>query len=291
MTNNKPNIFIASSQEALKFAKAVNIRLESIGVIKQWDNAFELSSITITKLIEKTNNVDYAVFVLHGDDESILRDTSYNTVRDNVLFELGLFIGKLGLENCFILAPSSLDQNFKFRIPTDLSGITISFYDTAISPVDAVTASCAKIEFAIEELEKTKKTILEKSAKPTDDINRTLNHYQSLLWQSGHEKDSLTRRISELEPLIMSDLSSKLRTATPREILEWENGAKESYLEETKILTRKVYYTNVNMLLPPLYGASSLDIIVEKGCEVKFVNLGHSTLYYMDGFRKIGLHI
>ena len=92
---NKPNIFIASSNEALLFAEAVNIRLETIGKIKQWDNAFELSSVTITKLIEKTNDNDYAVFVFHNDDDLIIRENNYSAVRDNVLFELGLFIGKL----------------------------------------------------------------------------------------------------------------------------------------------------------------------------------------------------
>ena len=188
---NNPNIFIASSKEALRFAEAVNIRLETIGKIKLWDNAFELSSVTITKLIEKTKNNDYAVFVFHNDDDLLLRENNYSSVRDNVLFELGLFIGKLGLENCFVLAPKNFEG--KFRLPTDLSGISVSFYDVTYSPLDAVTTSCARVKMAIEDLEKTKVQNLEKSKKPEEETNKIINRYQSEIWSYKHEVQDLSK--------------------------------------------------------------------------------------------------
>ena len=47
--------------------------------------------------------VNFAIFVFHPDDKSLIREKEYDTVRDNVILELGMFIGTLGLEKCFIL--------------------------------------------------------------------------------------------------------------------------------------------------------------------------------------------
>ncbi|PSW31288.1 hypothetical protein C9J21_17605 [Photobacterium phosphoreum] len=44
--------------------------------------------------------------------------------QDNVLFELGLFIGKLGKRRCFIIMPDNVD----LHIPTDLVGVTPAKY-------------------------------------------------------------------------------------------------------------------------------------------------------------------
>ena len=52
----------------------------------------------------------------------IKRADEVTTARDNVLFELGLFMGALGRERTFIVTEKSV------RLPTDLAGIaTVSF--------------------------------------------------------------------------------------------------------------------------------------------------------------------
>ncbi|WP_149808430.1 TIR domain-containing protein, partial [Salmonella enterica] len=105
--SEKPNVFIASSQESLTVAEAVNIKLSPIARVKQWDNAFELSSVTISSLIQRAKDTDYAVFVFGKDDVVKIREKELDSVRDNVLFELGLFIGALGLDKCFVLVPEA----------------------------------------------------------------------------------------------------------------------------------------------------------------------------------------
>jgi len=52
----------------------------------------------------------------------IKRDAEANAARDNVLFELGLFMGALGRERTYVVNEKSV------RLPTDLAGIaTVSF--------------------------------------------------------------------------------------------------------------------------------------------------------------------
>lgn len=54
-----------------------------------------------------------------------MRSREHYVVRDNVLFELGLFIGSIGKERCFIIKPRDVELHF----PSDLLGITPTDYD------------------------------------------------------------------------------------------------------------------------------------------------------------------
>lgn len=54
------------------------------------------------------------------DDDLLLRQQQYRAVRDNVLFEYGLFVGAIGLERCFLMMPFDVAD---VRLPTDLLGI------------------------------------------------------------------------------------------------------------------------------------------------------------------------
>jgi hypothetical protein len=285
--SDSPRLFIASSTEAVEVAEAINIKLESEFRVKLWDNAFGLSSVAITTLINQARDADYGVFVFHKDDETKIKGEIYSSVRDNVLFELGLFVGVLGIDRCFIVVPKSGEN--PFRIPTDLSGVNVTYYDDSEDDtVDAVAASCAKIKKAI------KKSYLAAS-KPVPDspvaiLEKALNSAQSELWGLRHDLERSKGEAMSLLGAINDHFFSVAKPATPAEIMAWEVGAKESYLKEIKISDYRVYFVDREVVIPALYGASSMAVIVAVGVRVYGVNrLGHNNVYYMDGFRKEGV--
>ncbi|UXZ22882.1 nucleotide-binding protein [Pseudomonas sp. YeP6b] len=141
----KPRIFLASSVEGLGVANAINECLDYDSEIVHWKAGFSLSSNTIDSLMEKSRTVDFAIFVFTPDDVSTIREQSHIVVRDNVLFELGLFIGRLTKERCFIIKPRDIELHF----PTDLLGLTPADYDGNRSDKDltqAVGAPCNKVK-------------------------------------------------------------------------------------------------------------------------------------------------
>lgn len=55
-----------------------------------------------------------------------MRDETFKTVRDNVVFELGLSMGILGIEKVILLAPYGEEG---LHLPTDLLGLTVGKYN------------------------------------------------------------------------------------------------------------------------------------------------------------------
>lgn len=123
----KPNVFIGSSVENLELAYAIQENLEYDGNITVWSQGiFKLSSTALDDLINALDNYDFAIFIFKPDDLVNMRGDVMNIVRDNVIFELGLFIGKLGKSRVFYLAPRSA---VNLHLPTDLFGHTYGMYD------------------------------------------------------------------------------------------------------------------------------------------------------------------
>lgn len=123
----KPNVFIGSSSENLNLAYAIQQNLEYDGNMTVWTQGiFKLSSTVLDDLLNALEHFDFAIFILNPDDLVHMRGKDYDIVRDNVIFELGLFIGKLGKSKVFYLVPGSVD---KLHLPTDLLGYTYGRYD------------------------------------------------------------------------------------------------------------------------------------------------------------------
>lgn len=144
----KAKIFIGSSSESLNVAEAININLDHEMEVTIWRNGFDLSQITLDALIQKANESDFSLFVFSPDDIALIRQQEKQIVRDNVLFELGLFIGAIGKERCFILKP----RGEELHLPTDLAGLTYADYEANRTDGDlpsAVNYACALIKKSV----------------------------------------------------------------------------------------------------------------------------------------------
>lgn len=111
-TNKKPKVFIGSSRESIAYVDAIHGRLRYVAEVTPWHTAFrEAHAYNMEELERALHNVDFAVFVFSPDDVVKIRGQIFYTARDNTLFELGLFWGKLERRRVFYLIPDkSLEQ-------------------------------------------------------------------------------------------------------------------------------------------------------------------------------------
>ena len=93
---------------------------------------FDLGAHVLDGLLHQASTADFAVLVLSPDDAVESRDVISQAPRDNVIFELGLFIGALGKDRTYMVQPQGMPLN----LPSDLHGITQARYNPARSNGD-----------------------------------------------------------------------------------------------------------------------------------------------------------
>lgn len=112
--------------EGLNIANAIQAQLEYSCETTVWkDGIFMLSKGTLESLEKALDEVEYGIFVFSPDDAVKIREKEKVSIRDNVLFEFGLFMGKLGREKVFFITPENCKD---LHIATDLLGITRGVY-------------------------------------------------------------------------------------------------------------------------------------------------------------------
>lgn len=148
----KPSLFIGSSTEGLDFARAVRISLSDVAETTLWnDGVFSLGRTFIESLISALSRFDFAALVLTPDDQLVVRNDETLGPRDNIVFELGLFMGRLGRERTFIVRPVS----GPLKIPSDLAGISVAAYEWPRSDANyraALGPACDLMREAIRDL-------------------------------------------------------------------------------------------------------------------------------------------
>jgi hypothetical protein len=126
---NKPRIFLGSSGKQAKLLKAVTRGLEDVADVEPWTTTFNPGRSTLDRLVELSQEVDFAAFVFAQDD--------WTTTDASPSGEA------LGIRRTFILHASGS------KLPSDLLGLTAVRYDPATSSAE-VRAINQKLRKAIE---------------------------------------------------------------------------------------------------------------------------------------------
>lgn len=120
--NLSAQIFIGSSSESMTIAGEIKNQLsKKLPKTRVWyQGVFEASETFIESLESETRRSDFALLILSPDDKVFSRSKASKAPRDNVIFELGLFMGAIGRKRTFLVSP----HGEKLKLPSDLDGIT-----------------------------------------------------------------------------------------------------------------------------------------------------------------------
>jgi predicted nucleotide-binding protein len=140
--SQKPRVFIGSSVEGLRIANPLQALLAHDFHVEVWnqDTVFGLGTSTIEALAKAVLVYDFGVFVFTPDDKLRSRGEDRPVARDNVLFELGLFVGRLGRFRAFVVNPS----NEELSLPSDLRGLSTATYDSSAPNLTAALGPAAQ---------------------------------------------------------------------------------------------------------------------------------------------------
>lgn len=124
-SNEKPKLFIISTVESLEVARQVKLEFNHDNIeVTIWSSSFAPGSYTLESLEKSVKESDFGLAIMQGDDLVVSRGAEHSAPRDNVIFELGLFMGHLSRSRTLIAVPQGEDV----KLASDLRGLTILDY-------------------------------------------------------------------------------------------------------------------------------------------------------------------
>ena len=154
-----PHAFIGSSKESLEIATTIQEILQEDVVSRVWtDDVFKPGQFSLESLLNVIDDFSYAIFVFSPEDIAIIRDQQFMVVRDNLIFEYGMFVSKLGRERTFFLTPKNTDG---VHLPSDFEGLEpVKIQYQTNDLVTSLSPACNLIRRRIKELEAEGKHII-----------------------------------------------------------------------------------------------------------------------------------
>lgn len=144
---NPAKVFVASSSEGEPVARELQTLLQAelgaAAVVDLWRDKFALSETAIESLEKVAEEADFAVLLMTADDITVSRAKESVAPRDNLIFELGLFIGALGRERAFV----AREAQSQLKLPSDILGVTALTYNSS-SPSErsaSLQAECVRL--------------------------------------------------------------------------------------------------------------------------------------------------
>ncbi len=187
IANRKPEIFLASSLESREVLTHVaRFVKESGGVPRPWHEAFPASEIMLESLIEASRKVDGALVVASADDQVIMREETVWAMRDNVVFEFGIFMSALSRTRAALIYTES--EKGEVKLPKDVDGLTHLRYTPGKPAQNMYAVKKWMKRFFTESIHKT-------LPSPTgghykwEDVHRGLGHIQDEMERTKFHPD------------------------------------------------------------------------------------------------------
>ncbi|MGG1613829.1 nucleotide-binding protein [Paenibacillus phoenicis] len=161
MDVTKPNVFIGSSREAMDIANGIHAQINRYAQVTPWyAGAFEGNDYTMESLEKQLHKNDFGVFIFAPDDIALYRGKFVFITRDNTLFEMGLFWGRLGRRRVFAIIPQEIRERddliqgenvSEYHLLSDLQGLTLLRYEVRTDGNEeaAVAVACRSLIKAI----------------------------------------------------------------------------------------------------------------------------------------------
>ena len=147
--NSRPGLFVGCSAESIPIADIIReeFKCDPVEITMWTEGVFAPSAFPIESLEQVLRTVDFAALVLSPDDTVISRGATTHAPRDNIIFELGLFMGVLGHSRTFLIYPRGIEV----KIPTDLAGITPLTYSLELEGDEPklMSAVCSQMRTTI----------------------------------------------------------------------------------------------------------------------------------------------
>lgn len=187
-------LFIGSSTNGLMVARELEKILTDAANVIVWKEAFRLGEVTITGLMRQLDSCAYAVLVATADDVVDRRGQSIMAPRDNVIFEAGLFLGRLGSERAFLVCSEEAQR----ALPTDLAGIIVATFDENESDLKCALLPAARQVQAALELADTAELDFVRSYLTFIHPNTLLTaSYSQILTEQYNKIDAAFRRVQK----------------------------------------------------------------------------------------------
>jgi len=146
-----PKVFIGSASEHKTLGVALQSLLDPVATARPWtQRIFKPNKGNLDNVLKAVDDYDFACFIAPPVDKANVRGRDLETIRDNIVLEFGLFMGRLGTDRVFLLLPRGSNTT----LPTDLEGVSHLEYKPVDedNPEESVLAPAAKaIEEAIAE--------------------------------------------------------------------------------------------------------------------------------------------
>lgn len=155
--NARPRVFFISSKESLSIAKAIRHGLnytDADSLLWSDDDMFPPGSYPLEVLENEVDRADFGVAIAHPDDIVRSRQNQSAAPRDNVIFELGFFMSRLGRQRTFLLVPQMAGD---LKLPSDFKGMTPITYPALTgkvgeNPTQVLHAPIYQLELKIQQL-------------------------------------------------------------------------------------------------------------------------------------------